>query len=719
MVKNTPKKVFQDEKNNPIVFYFRPCAARSRIHPIVEEHGGQITARFALNAIKLANDEDYLVSDDYYSVRYIEDCVKANKLLEKDKYKLQPRRMVIRDASDEEVSDISIDDDAPLKLVANSKYLQGRKTYKYKEDMEILNFIIKENYHDRVGGNTIWEEMEALEITKHSGPSMNSRFRKNLKFNLHLYPIPLKDKLKLNPHYEATSQEKKSPPEQQHKPATPQKEAGKECEPTSPATQVLPRTPKTSTPMKQNIETAQSKHKHGLTSPSPQKVASEEKSKYFSESISDNSGEASNTIIIKRSKGKVALQFVTGTKKQIPVADKQDSPSKLNTAQSDGERSSHRLSSEKPDDLSQVSPMRKRGRPRKTEDSEKPDDLSQGSPMRKRGRPRKTEDSVEKSPKLDITPSKTSDRLRKRMMNENEDKNTEPQIESSPSKLKKKDLDETRSSSRTRKPPQRYLSSSPQKELQKKSESTEVTRQSDKGSSSPPKQDKRSHKTLYRAEGSTLTPSQVNNGVDSPGLKGSKITSVDCMFKKSNTVTGGDGQKTIPKSKPEEAANCLDDSVDADELEDDFDKELMKRVAKTSTQVSDDEAGKTPDDLSQGSPVRKRERLRKIQDPAPKARLKSKIADKEQNGEKNLASEGPRPGKNLSKQTEKARQKSGSPKKKTRTSYVTVFDDDDEDIVTEIAPEKMETENMMKEAELKDLINKLCSEYQLTVYVCF
>lgn len=44
---------------------------------------------------------------------------------------------------------------------------------------------------------------------------------------------------------------------------------------------------------------------------------------------------------------------------------------------------------------------------------------------------------------------------------------------------------------------------------------------------------------------------------------------------------------------------------------------------------------------------------------APTARHKSKMADKEQNGEKNLASEGPRPGKNLSKQTEKARQKSG------------------------------------------------------------
>ena len=44
---------------------------------------------------------------------------------------------------------------------------------------------------------------------------------------------------------------------------------------------------------------------------------------------------------------------------------------------------------------------------------------------------------------------------------------------------------------------------------------------------------------------------------------------------------------------------------------------------------------------------------------APTARHDSKMADKEQNGEKNLASEGPRTSKNLSKQTEKARQKSG------------------------------------------------------------
>lgn len=36
---------------------------------------------------RLANDDDFLVSENNYSVRYIEDCVKANKLLEKEKYR--------------------------------------------------------------------------------------------------------------------------------------------------------------------------------------------------------------------------------------------------------------------------------------------------------------------------------------------------------------------------------------------------------------------------------------------------------------------------------------------------------------------------------------------------------------------------------------------------------------------------------------------------------
>lgn len=36
---------------------------------------------------RFVNDDDFLVFENNYFVRYIEDCVKVNKLLEKEKYR--------------------------------------------------------------------------------------------------------------------------------------------------------------------------------------------------------------------------------------------------------------------------------------------------------------------------------------------------------------------------------------------------------------------------------------------------------------------------------------------------------------------------------------------------------------------------------------------------------------------------------------------------------
>jgi hypothetical protein len=36
---------------------------------------------------RLANDDDFLVSDDFYSVRFVKDSVKAKKILDKEKYR--------------------------------------------------------------------------------------------------------------------------------------------------------------------------------------------------------------------------------------------------------------------------------------------------------------------------------------------------------------------------------------------------------------------------------------------------------------------------------------------------------------------------------------------------------------------------------------------------------------------------------------------------------
>lgn len=41
-----------------------------------------------------------------------------------------------------------------------------RKMYSYDDDMEILNYIIKNDCHGKVSGITLWEEMEELGVRK-------------------------------------------------------------------------------------------------------------------------------------------------------------------------------------------------------------------------------------------------------------------------------------------------------------------------------------------------------------------------------------------------------------------------------------------------------------------------------------------------------------------------------------------------------------------------
>lgn len=38
--------------------------------------------------------------------------------------------------------------------------------YSYDDDMEILNYIIKNDCHGKVSGITLWEEMEDLGVRK-------------------------------------------------------------------------------------------------------------------------------------------------------------------------------------------------------------------------------------------------------------------------------------------------------------------------------------------------------------------------------------------------------------------------------------------------------------------------------------------------------------------------------------------------------------------------
>lgn len=46
------------------------------------------------------------------------------------------------------------------------KLIFRRKMYSYDDDMAILKYIIKNDYHGKVSGISLWEEMEELGVRK-------------------------------------------------------------------------------------------------------------------------------------------------------------------------------------------------------------------------------------------------------------------------------------------------------------------------------------------------------------------------------------------------------------------------------------------------------------------------------------------------------------------------------------------------------------------------
>jgi hypothetical protein len=104
-------------------------------------------------------------------------------------------------------------------------------------------------------------------------------------------------------------------------------------------------------------------------------------------------------------------------------------------------------------------------------------------------------------------------------------------------------------------------------------------------------------KTLYNNETAILSPSDVENSFIVSEKETDTFISPSSMFmstsgvKKSPRYKQHVDSKTSSKGKSPRGKDTsrLDDSIDDSELEDDFDKELMKRVVMTSTQVVDDE----------------------------------------------------------------------------------------------------------------------------------
>ncbi|XP_070553449.1 telomeric repeat-binding factor 2-interacting protein 1-like isoform X1 [Ptychodera flava] len=164
--------LFTADDGQPVTFYMRPCDARARIRPIVEHGGGTISSKYDRKCIKLSVEDEIRHSDDYISIKYIEDCAKENRLLPLDSYRLKKQ---VRSPS-------------PVPSLSSSVIsLSGRRTaYTESEDHAILSYLAKHHY-EQLGGNKIWKKMELLKMTDHSWQSMRDRFRKKLKPQLDVY----------------------------------------------------------------------------------------------------------------------------------------------------------------------------------------------------------------------------------------------------------------------------------------------------------------------------------------------------------------------------------------------------------------------------------------------------------------------------------------------------------------------------------------------------
>ncbi|XP_025201103.1 uncharacterized protein LOC112598734 [Melanaphis sacchari] len=77
-----------------------------------------------------------------------------------------------------------------------------RMPYSHKEEMNIVNYIIKNNYAFNVTGVTMWQRMEHAKVCKHrTWQSMKERYLKHIKYDLnsgnHRFPFLSPNDLKL------------------------------------------------------------------------------------------------------------------------------------------------------------------------------------------------------------------------------------------------------------------------------------------------------------------------------------------------------------------------------------------------------------------------------------------------------------------------------------------------------------------------------------------
>ncbi|XP_053399667.1 telomeric repeat-binding factor 2-interacting protein 1-like [Mercenaria mercenaria] len=186
------KDLFQNADGSSMVFFMRPCNQRQELRPLIEYGGGKVTSKVLKDSTKLAEKGSMVSGDDYISAHFIEDCVKQNKLLPVDSYRVQPGTRVRSPSGDSDVSKYSFssnDSMSPAGYIVqtSARDYKGRSKYTKEEDIAMITFLVEERRYSEALGIRVWKDMELRKITKHTASSMNTRYRKHILPNIESY----------------------------------------------------------------------------------------------------------------------------------------------------------------------------------------------------------------------------------------------------------------------------------------------------------------------------------------------------------------------------------------------------------------------------------------------------------------------------------------------------------------------------------------------------
>ncbi|XP_074651557.1 telomeric repeat-binding factor 2-interacting protein 1-like [Tubulanus polymorphus] len=160
-------QIFVDENGDALTFYIRPSKEKRRIRSLIVKNGGQLISNPGVDegCIRLIEEGTLVIQKGNILSRFIDDCLKADRLLDKERYLIKDfgvARLHSVEDDDHGVSN-SILTSTKEKVTLMAK-CSGRKKYTYQEDMDIIRYLIKNKRYRDTKGNSVWKEMEEEQV---------------------------------------------------------------------------------------------------------------------------------------------------------------------------------------------------------------------------------------------------------------------------------------------------------------------------------------------------------------------------------------------------------------------------------------------------------------------------------------------------------------------------------------------------------------------------